>query len=134
MAQLSQTAQTDAQIFGLMADHHEWTIAALASTLAMSPETVRRAILRLIGKRKVYHSRTLLMSRTYIYRIVKSEIAARQDSAAFGSEHKARRVGCRSRDIDHWPVADQVLASAVHAMVRTGNPSTGRARKISEKH
>lgn len=132
MDKLSKTARKDAKILGLMVDDREWTVAALASTLAMSAETVRRAVLRLIGKHKIYHSRTLILSRTHIYRIVKTEIAAWQGQATFGSEHKVRRVWCRARDVDRWSAADQALTSAMYAMVRTGSPSAGQARKGGE--
>ncbi|WP_423378754.1 hypothetical protein [Burkholderia sp. LMG 32019] len=82
MTQSKKNAHTDAQILRFMSDDRDWTITALASTLAVSNERVRFAIRRLVDAHKIYHSRRIEPSHTHAYRIINAENSASLDQEA----------------------------------------------------
>ncbi|MCA8023619.1 hypothetical protein [Burkholderia metallica] len=116
-----------AEIARLMSDNQHWTIMSIAKALNVTGERVKVAMRKLLNAHLIYHSQRIEPSHTNAYRLISAAQATSSDlTVEQVHDHDAKReteIDQRyRRQAPSWPIGDDVLMKAMHAMVKTREP------------
>ncbi|KVD50092.1 hypothetical protein WS61_03295 [Burkholderia sp. ABCPW 11] len=117
------------EIVHLMSNNQHWTVTAVATVLKVTEERVRVAMRKLLNSYVIYHSQRIEPSHANAYRLIS---AAQAMSADLTVEHVCVHDAKREAKIDQryrrqdasWPRGDDLLVSAMHAMVSCRQSAT----------
>ncbi|KWF80483.1 hypothetical protein WL93_24025 [Burkholderia diffusa] len=110
------------EIVHLMSDNQHWTVAAVAKALKVTEERVRVAMRKLLNTHVIYHSQRIEPSHTNAYRLISAVQGTSSDLTVErvdnqDAKHDAKIDQRYRRHETLWPHGDDVLISAMHAMV-----------------